>query len=465
MGSALEKIEKNKVSLEIEVDVNAVSESLKKAYHKVVRKVNVPGFRKGKVPRLILEARFGKEVLYEDALDIIVPQAYQDALQEHDLVPIEQPEIDVKQFEADKPLIFTVIVEVLPEAKLGEYKGIEAVKPEVKVGDDEVGGQLKVLQDRHARLDDDSEGQVDDGDMAVVDIEATVDGQAEPRLTAQAQTIEVGASKFIPGFEAHILGTKLGEEKEFSLNLPSKFQYADLEGKEAQLKVKIAGIKCKVLSLIDDEFARDVSDCTDLESLKDQIKNRLEETGHLNARRIFTERVLQKVVEQAEVEIPPVLVSRQVEEETNSFVQRLAYQQMNLDDYLRFTQSNMDKLREDLTHRSEDIVKQRLVLRSIAKAEGIKVTPEELNSEVNDLASQYGMDAAKIRQTLEEKDQLKGLEQDILTGKVQEMLAETAVELPDVTEALVETEAEKGPTGSETATETVVETDQTGKND
>lgn len=451
MRAALERLEKNQVSLQIEVEEDRVAEALSKAYRNVVKKVSIPGFRKGKVPRPILEARLGKQVLYEEALDILLPEAYEQALKEHDLEPVNQPQVDVDQMEEGKPLLFKVTVEVTPEVKLGTYKGVEAVRPEVKVGDEEVEAQLKLLQERNARLVDAApDAVVNDGDFAVVDSEATVDGKPEERLSGKGQYVEVGAQRFIPGFEANLLGMKIGEEKEFTLHLPSLYKYPDLEGKEAVFKVVLTGIKQKELSPIDDDFAREVSECESLDQLKEQLRNKLEEMGNLNARRIFTERVVSKVVEQAEVDIPEIMVKRQAEQDTHEFVSRLAYQRLNLEDYLKLTNKDMDSLRQDLEERAKATVKRRLVLKAIAKAEGIRVGDEELEAEVNDLAAQYNLDTAELRQSLEAKGQLSFIEESLLFDKVQKFLAEHAVELPDKEEE-PSPEAEKAEDQTEQA--------------
>ncbi|MDH7579106.1 MAG: trigger factor [Bacillota bacterium] len=431
MRATLERIEKNQVSLQIEVEADHVEEALEKAYRKVVRKVSIPGFRKGRVPRPILEARLGKQVLYEEALEMLLPQAYQEAVEETAIDPIDQPKIDVVQLEAGQPLIFKATVEVLPEVKLGQYKGVAAVMPEVKVGDDEVELHLKMLQQRHARLVDAGESAVDDGDIAVLNYEATVNGKPEPRLSGQERAVEVGSGKFIPGFEAHLLGAKAGEEKEFTLILPSLFNIADLAGKEVLFKVKIASVKRKELSPLDDEFARDVSECSTLAELKTQIRNKLEEMGHLNAKRIFTQRVVEKVVPQAEVEIPDVLVTRQVEKEYAQFAQGLALQRMDLDQYLRLVNKDLETLKADFEARARDTVKERLVLGAIAKAEGLKVAPEELEEEIKNLSAQYGLEYHELRKNLEEKEQLGAIEDGVLMEKVQKFLSDHALILPD----------------------------------
>lgn len=442
MRATLERIEKNQVSLHVEVEADQVEEALEKAYRKVVRKVSIPGFRKGRVPRPILEARLGKQVLYEEALEMLLPQAYQEAVRETAIDPIDQPKIDVVQLEAGQPLIFKATVEVMPEVKLGPYKGVAAVMPEVKVGDEEVELHLKMLQQRHARLVDAGEGPVDDGDIAVIDYDATVSGRPEPRLSGREQAVEVGSGKFIPGFEAHLLGAKAGEEKEFTLSLPSLFNISDLAGKDARFKVKIAAVKRKELSPLDDEFARDVSECSTLAELKAQIRNKLEEVGRLNARRIFTQRVVEKVVAQAEVDVPEVLVKREAEREQARFLQRLALQRMDLDQYLRLINKDFAAWQADFEKRAREAVKERLVLGAIAKAEGLKVTPEELEEEIKTLAAQYGLDHEELRKNLEEKDQLGSVEEGVLLEKVQRFLADHALVLPDRSEAAAP-EAEK----------------------
>ncbi|MGB9791732.1 MAG: trigger factor [Thermacetogeniaceae bacterium] len=447
MRAALERLEKNQVALEIEVEAEQVDEALQKAYQRLVKRVTVPGFRKGKVPRPILEARLGKEVFYEEALEILLPKAYEEALKEKEIEPIDKPKIDIIQMERGKPLIFKATVEVLPEVKLGNYKGVKAVKPEVKVGEEEVEAQLKLLQQRHARLVDVSKGLVDDGDIAIIDIEAFVDGKPEPRLAAKERSVEVGAGRFIPGFDAHLLGMEVGEEKEFTLHLPSIFHYSDLEGKEAQFKVKVVGIKRKELSPIDDEFARDVSECSSLEELKQQLRNKLEEVGKINANRIFTERVVKIVVDEAEVELPETLVRRQVEQDIQDFVQGLAFQNLVLDDYLRAVNKDFETFKKELEAKARETLKRTLVLDAIAKAEGIRVTPEELEAEINDMAAQYNMETDKLRKLLEERGQLTMIERRMLREKVEEFLRENAVELSE--EAAAEESGEEASVGVE----------------
>lgn len=445
MRTTLESIEKNQAKIHVEVEEETVAKALDQAYRKVVKRAVIPGFRKGRTPRPILEARLGKEVLYEEALEILLADAYKKAVQETAIEPIDQPDIDVVQLEEGKPFIFDAKVEVLPEVKLGEYKGISAVIPEVKVEDDEVESHLKLMQQRHAKLVDAGDKEVDDGDVAVIDLDVTVDGEVEERLSGAEKYVEVGAAKFIPGLDAHLLGMNVNEEKNFTMNLPSVYQHNDLEGKEAEFKVKVTAVKKKEFPELDDEFAKDVSEFATLEEFKEDVRKRIEETGHINAKRIFKERVITKVVDEAEVEIPDTLLKQQLEEETNRFVQRLAMQRLTLDDYLKMSNKDSDGLREDLEARARIAVKTRLVLDAIAKAEEIKVTPEELNQEIDDLAAQYNLEAEKIRADLEARGQLGVLEEGLLFDKVQDFLADNAVALteePAQEEAEAETEKE-----------------------
>lgn len=439
MRATLESIEKNQAKIHVEVEEEVVAKALDQAYRKVVKRAVIPGFRKGKTPRPILEARLGKEVLYEEALEILLSDAYKKAIEETAIEPINQPEIDVVQLEEGKPFIFEAKVEVLPEVKLGEYKGVSAVIPEVKVDDEEVDAHLKLLQQRHAKLVDASDKEVNDGDIAVVDLEIKVDGKVEERLSGSERYVEVGTARFIPGLDAHLLGMKVNEEKTFTMDLPSVFQYKDIEGKEAEFKVKVVAVKKKELPELDDEFAKDVSEHATLEELKEDLRKKIEETGHINAKRIFKERVVTKVVDQAEVEIPETLLKQQLEVETNRFVQGLAMQRLTLDDYLKMANKDSDGLRQDLEARAQLAVKTRLVLDAIAKAEGIKVTTEELNQEIEDLAAQYDLEAEKVRADLEARGQLSALEEELLLEKVQDFLADNAVAL---TEEPVQEEAE-----------------------
>ena len=452
MRATLESIEKNQAKIHVEVEEEVVAKALDQAYRKVVKRAVIPGFRKGKTPRPILEARLGKEVLYEEALEILLSDAYKKAIEETAIEPINQPEIDVVQLEEGKPFIFEAKVEVLPEVKLGEYKGVSAVIPEVKVDDEEVDAHLKLLQQRHAKLVDASDKEVNDGDIAVVDLEIKVDGKVEERLSGSERYVEVGTARFIPGLDAHLLGMKVNEEKTFTMDLPSVFQYKDIEGKEAEFKVKVVAVKKKELPELDDEFAKDVSEHATLEELKEDLRKKIEETGHINAKRIFKERVVTKVVDQAEVEIPETLLKQQLEVETNRFVQRLAMQRLTLDDYLKMANKDSDGLRQDLEARAQLAVKTRLVLDAIAKAEGIKVTTEELNQEIEDLAAQYDLEAEKVRADLEARGQLSALEEELLLEKVQDFLADNAVAL---TEEPAQEEAEAKTDEAEAKTEEV----------
>jgi trigger factor len=325
MQVTLESIEKNQASIHVEVEEEKVAAALDQAYRKVVKRVVIPGFRKGKTPRSILEARLGKEVLYEEAVEILLAEAYEEAVRETAIEPIQQPEIDIVQMEEGKPFIFDVKVEVLPEVELGESKGVSAVVPEVKVGDDEVENQLKLLQQRHGRLVDAGDKAIDDGDVAVIELETKIDGDIEPRLTKSEQPIEVGAAKFIPGLDAHLLGMNVSEEKEFTMNLPSVYQYEDLEGKEAEFKVKVTAVKVKEYPELDDEFAKDVSEYSTLDEFKEFMRTKMEETGHINAKRIFKERVVSKVVDGVEVDIPESLLNQQLRQETLTKITKAGY--------------------------------------------------------------------------------------------------------------------------------------------
>lgn len=444
MRATLESIEKNQASIHVEVEEEKVAEALDQSYRKVVKRVVIPGFRKGKTPRSILEARFGKEVLYEEAVEILLAEAYEEAVRETAIEPIQQPEIDIVQMEEGKPFIFDVKVEVLPEVELGEYKGVSAVVPEVKVGDDEVENQLKLLQEQHGRLVDAGDKTIDDGDVAVIELETKIDGDIEPRLTKPEQPVEVGAAKFIPGLDAHLLGMDVSEEKEFTMNLPSVYQYKDLEGKEAEFKVKVIAVKEKEYPELDDEFAKDVSEYSTLDEFKEFMRNRMEETGHINAKRIFKERVVSKIVDGVDVDIPESMLNQQLEQETNRFVQRLAMQQLSVDDYLKLSNKDNDGLRQDLEENARNTLKTRLVLSAVAKAEGIKVTPEELDQEIDDLAAQYNVEADKIRADLGARNQLAFLEEGLLFDKVQDFLAENAVALTEEPQEEAEQEEESG---------------------
>ena len=392
MRATLESIEKNQAKIHVEVEEEAVARALDQAYRKVVKRAVIPGFRKGKTPRPILEARLGKEVLYEEALEILLSDAYKKAIQETAIEPINQPEIDVVQLEEGKPFIFDATVEVLPEVKLGEYKGVSAVIPEVKVDDEEVDAHLKLLQQRHAKIVDAGDKEVNDGDIAVVDLEVTVDGNVEERLSGSERYVEVGTARFIPGLDAHLLGMNVNEEKTFTMNLPSVFQYKDLEGKEAEFKVKVTAVKKKELPELDDEFAKDISDFDTLEELRANIRKNLEDEATRRTNEKMENKLLELIAEDSEVEIPESMIKREAEYLYGLFIQRLAMDGIGEEYYLNATGRSKEEMLAAFDPQARTRIVQDLIIEAVREKEGIDVSEEEVDDRIKEYMSEYNAD-------------------------------------------------------------------------
>ncbi|ACB84684.1 trigger factor [Natranaerobius thermophilus] len=426
MSSTWEKIDKNKIKLSVEVDENRVEDALEQAYKKVVKQVEIPGFRKGKVPRKILENRFGPEVLYEDAIEILVPEAYQEALEEHEIEPVDQPEIDIDQMEKGQPLKFNATVEVKPEVELGTYKGLEVEKEKVEVTEEDVENELKQMQEQHAEYEDVEDGEAENGDRLVIDFEGYVDGEPIEGGQAENHNIELGSNQFIPGFEEQLVGSKPGEEKEVKVTFPEDYQNEELKGKEATFNVKVKEIKKKNLLPIDDEFAKDVSDFDTLEEFKNDIRNRLEEEAERAAEQQVEEQVVTKALENAEVEIPQPMIDQEVDNMLKEFEQNLSYQGLNLDTYYKLANTDEDAMKEQFKGSAETRVKRNLVLEAIKDEEGITATEEEIDEEINKIAEQAQQEADKIKEFLEMQGRMSQLKNEIAIRKSVDLLKDEA---------------------------------------
>jgi trigger factor len=424
MSAKWEKQEGNQGVLTIEVEAAKVNEGLDAAFKKVVKQVNVPGFRKGKMPRGMFEKRFGVESLYQDALDFILPEAYAKAIEETGIDPIDRPEIDVEQMEKGKDLIFTAKVQVKPEVKLGEYKGLEVEKMETEVTAEDVEAELTSLQEKQAELAVKEEGKAEEGDTVTMDFEGFVDGEAFEGGQAENYSLELGSGQFIPGFEEQLIGVASGEEKEVEVNFPEEYHAAELAGKPATFKVKVHEIKAKELPALDDEFAKDADEEVEtLAELKEKIEKRLQESKKNEAETAVRETLVNKASENAEVEIPEVMVTAEVDRMMQEFGQRLQMQGMNLDLYFQFSGQTEEDLRSQMTEDAGKRVRTNLTLEAIAAAENLEVTDEEAEEEVNKMAEQYNMSADNIKQALGGLDTLKA---DLKVRKAVEFLVENS---------------------------------------
>lgn len=425
----MEKLDKNFVALEVTVNAEEVEEALAESYKRVVKKVSIPGFRKGHVPRTILEKQFGKEVLYEEAIDIIIPKAYLKALEEYKLEPIDQPKLEVKEaFEAGKPFTFKATVEVLPEVKLGQYKGLKIEKPKVEIKEEQVAERLASLQERHAELVLSDKKNLEKGDFAVIDFEGYIDGQPFSGGAAQAYSLEIGSGSFIPGFEEQLIGMEVGTDKNIKVTFPNDYPREDLAGKEATFKVALKEIKVKEIPAADDEFAKSVGNFETIDDLKADLREKMLEWAKQESEANFTQAAINQAVENAEFEIPETLVKREMEDLLHRFEHNLAYQGLTLDKYLAYVKKSREEVLEDFRPEALKRVKTDLVLSNIARTENLEVTEEELNEKLQELAERYQQkNSAKLREMLESKGQLASIRQAILLEKASDFIKENAI--------------------------------------
>ncbi|AKU25955.1 trigger factor [Geobacillus stearothermophilus] len=422
MSVKWEKLEGNEGVLTVEVDAEQVNKGLDAAFKKVVKNIALPGFRKGKVPRVLFEKRFGVEALYQDALDILLPEAYAKAVEEAGIEPVSMPEIDIEQMEKGKSLIFKAKVTVKPEVKLGQYKGLEVEKMDTTVTDEDVENELKRLQENYAELVVKEDGTVENGDTVVIDFEGFVDGEPFEGGKAENYSLEIGSGTFIPGFEEQLVGMKAGEEKEIQVTFPEEYHAEQLAGKPATFKVKVHEVKAKQLPALDDEFAKDVDEEVEtLDELKAKIRARLEEAKKNEAETALRNAVVEKAAANAEIDIPAVMVQNETDRMLREFDQRLQMQGLNLQLYYQFSGQDEAALREQMKEDAEKRVRAALTLEAIAKAENIEVTDEEVEEELQKMAEAYNLSVDKLKELL---GSLDGVKEDLKWRKTIDFLVE-----------------------------------------
>lgn len=392
MKVVFDKKENNKVSFNIEIPVGDFEKGLQKAYLKNRGHFNIPGFRKGKVPRKIIEMNYGEEIFYEDAINAVLPVAYDKAVVELELEPIDSPEVDIEEIEKDKPVMVKIQVEVKPEVKLGDYKSIEIEKVEYNVTDELIENELKSVQDMNARITDAGDRAVKEGDILTIDYSGYLGEEQFEGGTAEKQQLEIGSNQFIPGFEEQLVGKNKDEELDVVVTFPEEYHEESLKGKEVTFKVTIHEIKEKELPELDDEFAKDVSDFDTLEEYKASIKEKLEKEFK-NREEIEQENnLIEMVVDMCEVELPEAMIDTQLENEVAEFDHRLKSQGLGLEQYLSLTNSSEESLKDQLRPVALKRVKGDLVLEAIAKAEKFEVTEEDLDKELEKMAEIYQQD-------------------------------------------------------------------------
>ncbi|AKG35906.1 trigger factor [Paenibacillus durus] len=435
MKATWEKIEKNLGVLEVEVDAERVAKALDKAFNNVVKKANVPGFRKGKVPRPIFESRFGVESLYQDAIDILLPEAYGEAVEQTDIFPVDRPEVDIEQFGKGQTFKFKATITVKPEVTLGEYKGIEVPAQQAEVTDEELGAELKRLQERHAELVVVEDAPAASGDIAVIDFDGYVDGEAFEGGKAERHSLELGSNSFIPGFEDQVIGMATGDFKDVEVTFPEEYQAEHLAGKPAVFKVKLHEIKRKQLPELDDEFAKDVSEFETLDEYKEDLKKQLESRKADELKGVKENAVVDKAAANAEVEIPQAMIDSEIQNMIRDFDMRLRQQGMNMDMFLSFSGQTQDDLREQMKNDAEQRVRNNLVLEVIAKQENITVSDEEFEEELSKMAETYRRSPEEIRGILAANGSLDSLKGEISLRKTIEFLVENSKEVEAPAEA------------------------------
>lgn len=430
-----EKKEGNQGVLTFEVDAQSFNEALNQAFKKVVKTVNIPGFRKGKVPRMIFEQRFGVESLYQDAIDFLLPEAYSKAIDETGIEPVDQPNIDIDKIERGKSLVFTAEVTVKPEVKLGEYKGLKMEEQDVEVTDEDVLHQLGHQQERFAELAVKEDGTIESGDTAVIDFEGFLDGTPFEGGKGENYSLEIGSNSFIPGFEEQLIGMKAGEEKEIEVNFPEDYHAEELKGKPAAFKVKVHEIKVKQLPELDDEFAKDVDEEVEtLDELKEKIKNQLKEQKENVALNNKRDAVVEQAAENAEIDIPEAMVEREIDRMVREVEQQMSSQGITMDMYYQFSGTDEKGLREQMKENAAKRVRGNLTLEAIANAENLEVTDEDVEKDIQETAENYKMPVEQVKQLLEMQGGTSVIKEDLRIRKAIDFLVENGVEVPAKTE-------------------------------
>lgn len=425
LKATAERLEKNRVALQVEVEAERVDAALERAYRKLVSRVNIPGFRKGRAPRKIVEARLGKEALYDEALDDLIPAAYREALEVTQTEPIDQPRLYDVEIEEGKPLRFRAEVEVKPEAELGEYKGLEVEKLVEQVEEKDVDHILEHLREDHSELVPADRQEVQRGDFALIDFEGFIDGEPFSGGAGKGYLLEIGSGRFIDGFEEQLIGAKVGEVTEVKVTFPADYRAESLRGKEALFKVTVRELKVKRLPELDDEFAKDVGDAETLEELRAKIRKDLEQAAAERAEREMRDKLVRIVRDNSVVDAPEVLVEGELAEMVNEFARSLVYSGIDPQAYFSRPGRSIEDLKNELRPEAVGRVKARLVLETIAKREGIVVQPDELEARIEEIASGR-RDVDAVRKELQDPDRRAALRESLLLEKVVDFLVAQA---------------------------------------
>ena len=427
MSLQVEKLEKNMAKLTIEVPASELEKALQSAYMKQKNKISLPGFRKGKVPRQMIEKMYGAEIFYDDAANALIPKAYADAYDECELDIVSRPEIDVVQIEKGKDFIFTATVATKPEVTLGEYKGLEVDKVSTRVTQKEVDAKIQEEAEKNARTITVEDRAVQDGDEVVLDFEGFVDGVAFEGGKGENYPLTIGSGSFIPGFEEQLVGAETEKEVEVKVTFPEDYHAEDLKGKEAVFKCTVHEIKAKELPEIDDEFAAEVSEFDTLEEYKADVKAKIKEQKAADGKRNQEDQAVEQAVKNAEYEIPQPMIETQTTQMVDDFAQRMQSQGLTMEQYFQFTGTTAEQMMEDLKPQAVKRIETRLVLEAIAKAENIEISDEKLDEEIGKMAEAYKMEADKLKEFMGENEK-KQMKEDMAVQEAITFLVENAVE-------------------------------------
>ncbi|MDE6740671.1 MAG: trigger factor [Lachnospiraceae bacterium] len=427
MSLQVEKLEKNMAKLTIEVGAEELEKAIEKAYQKQKKQISIPGFRKGKVPRQMVEKMYGKEVFYEDAANELIPDAYDKALSECEEDIVSSPKIEVTQIEAGKPFVFTATVALKPEVKLGKYKGLKIDKIDTEVTEEEVDAEINRERENNARNITVEDRPVKDGDMTTLDFEGFVDGVPFEGGKGENYPLTIGSGAFIPGFEEQLVGAEIGKEVEVNVTFPEDYQAEDLKGKAAVFKCTVKEIKEKELPELDDEFASEVSEFETLAEYREDVKKNLTEKKEKDAKNAREDAAIKAAVEVAEMEIPDAMLETQQRQMVDEFAQRITMQGLSMEQYFQFTGTNYQKMVEQVKPQALERIKSRLVLEAIAAAEKIEATEEEYEKELETMAEVYQMEVSKVKELMGEREK-KNIMQDLAVRKAAEFVAKNAKE-------------------------------------
>ena len=451
MSVTVEKLENSMAKLKIEVSAEQLEKALQKAYEKNKNKIQLNGFRKGKAPRKMIEKIYGKEIFYEDAANELIEEEYPKAVEECGEDIVSSPKIDVEQLEAGKDFIFTAEVALKPPVKLGKYKGIEVEKMDLDVTDEEVDAEIDKQRNTNARTVEVTDRAVAMNDIVTLDFEGFVDGVAFQGGKGTDYPLTIGSGAFIPGFEEQLVGFEIGKEGDVNVTFPEDYQAEDLAGKAATFKCTVKAIKAKELPELNDEFASDVSEFDTLDEYKEDVKKKLAEKKENEEKAKREDVVVKAVIDDSEIELPEAMVETQQRQIVNDFAQRLQMQGMNMDQYLQYTGSSVDKMLEQVKPQAIESIKARLVLEEVAKKENITISDEEFEAELQKMADQYKMEVAKLKELMPESE-FKTMREDLAVQKAADFLVENvkegakkAAKKTTTKKAAVKDEAEEKP--------------------